>query len=109
MSSGDRVAELDALYKSLGNIAAGATRPLDAINRSVGFLADNDVAKDVRQADGLAVFTQASTKYFDNILEVLIGESETLTGENLRVSSREGDIYDANPLARILGLNIKKR
>ena len=108
MGSGDRVAELDALYKSMGNIAAGATRPLDAINRSVGFLADNDIAKDVRQADGLAVFTQASTKYFDNILEVLIGESETLTGENLRVSSREGDIYDANPLARILGLNIKR-
>ena len=106
--SGDRRSELDALYKSMGNIAAGATRPLDAINRSVGFLADNDVAKDVRQADGAAVFTQASTKYFDNILEVLIGESETLTGENLRVSSREGDIYDANPLARILGLNIKR-
>ena len=106
--SGDRRSELDALYKSMGNIAAGATRPLDAINRSVGFLANNDVAKDVRQADGAAVFTQASTKYFDNILEVLIGESETLTGENLRVSSREGDIYDANPLARILGLNIKR-
>ena len=108
-SSGGRGADLDALYKSLGNVAAGATRPLDAINRSIGFLADNDVAKDVRQADGfLPVFTQSSTKYFDNILEALIGESETLTGENLRVSSREGDIYDANPLARILGLNIKR-
>jgi hypothetical protein len=108
-SSGGRGADLDALYKSLGNVAAGATRPLDALNRSIGFLADNDVAKDVRQADGfLPVFTQSSTKYFDNILEALIGESETLTGENLRVSSREGDIYDANPLARILGLNIKR-
>ncbi len=108
-SSGGRGADLDALYKSMGNIAAGATRPLDAINRSIGFLADNDNAKDVRQADGfLPVFTQSSTKYFDNILEALVGESETLTGENLRVSSREGDIYDANPLARILGLNIKR-
>ena len=108
-SSGGRGADLDALYKSMGNIAAGATRPLDAINRSIGFLADNDNAKDVRQADGfLPVFTQSSTKYFDNILEALVGESETLTGENLRVSSREGDIYDANPLARIFGLNIKR-
>jgi len=108
-SDGDRRAQLDALYKSLGNIAAGATRPLDALNRSIGFLADNDTAKDIRQVDGfLPVFTQSSTKYFDNILEALIGESETLTGENLRVSSREGDIYDANPLARILGLNIKR-
>ena len=108
-SSADRRAQLDALYKSLGNVAAGATRPLDAINRSIGFLADNDNAKDIRQVDGfLPVFTQSSTKYFDNILEALVGESETLTGENLRVSSREGDMYDANPLARILGLNIKR-
>tara|TARA_R110002012_G_scaffold122930_2_gene273175 strand:- start:1164 stop:2831 length:1668 start_codon:yes stop_codon:yes gene_type:complete len=106
--SGDRRAELDGLYKSLGNIAAGATRPLDAVNRAVGFLADNDIAKDVRQAEGFDKFTQSSTKYFDNIIEALIGETDTLTGENLRVSSREGDIYDANPLARILGLNIKR-
>ena len=104
----DRGKALDGLYKSLGNIAAGATRPLDAVNRSVGYLAGNDIAKDVRQAEGVNKFTQSASKYFDNILEVLIGESETLTGENLRVSSREGDIYDANPLARILGLNIKR-
>ena len=104
----DRGRALDALYKSLGNIAAGATRPLDAVNRSVGYLAGNDIAKDVRQAEGVNKFTQSASKYFDNILEVLIGESETLTGENLRVATREGDIYDANPLARILGLNIKR-
>tara|TARA_R100000995_G_scaffold839_2_gene587 strand:- start:3642 stop:7289 length:3648 start_codon:yes stop_codon:yes gene_type:complete len=104
----DRGKTLDALYKSLGNIAAGATRPLDAVNRSVGYLAGNDIAKDVRQAEGVNKFTQSASKYFDNILEVLIGESEALTGENLRVATREGDIYDANPLARILGLNIKR-
>jgi hypothetical protein len=105
---GNRSRGLEALYKSTGNIAAGFTRPLDAANRMVGFLTDTDTAKDVRQAKGGAVFTQSASKYFDNILEVLIGESETITGDKLRVATREGDVYDANPLARILGINVKK-
>ena len=105
---GNRSRGLEALYKSTGNIAAGFTRPLDAANRMVGFLTDTDTAKDVRQAKGGAVFTQSASKYFDNILEVLIGETDTITGEKLRVATRQGDVYDANPLARILGVNVKK-
>jgi hypothetical protein len=105
---GGRGRGLEALYKSTGNIAAGFTRPLDAANRMVGFLTDTDTAKDVRQAKGGAVFTQSASKYFDNILEVLIGETDTITGEKLRVATRKGDVYDANPLARILGINVKK-
>ena len=105
---GDRGAQLDALYKSVGGIAAGATRPLDFFNRGVGYLADNDIAKDVRQARGGGAFTQGATKYFDNILEVLIGETDTITGEKLRVATRQGDIYDANPLARIFGITVKR-
>jgi len=105
---GSRGRGLEALYKSTGNIAAGFTRPLDAANRMVGFLTDTDTAKDVRQAKGGAVFTQSASKYFDNILEVLIGETDTITGEKLRVATRKGDVYDANPLARILGINVKK-
>ena len=105
---GNRGTTLDALYKTTGNISAGFTRPLDAVNRMVGFLTETDTAKDVRQARGGAVFTQSATKYFDNILEVLVGESENITGEKLRVATREGDIYDANPLARILGISVKQ-
>ena len=105
----DRGASLDALYKSVGNIAAGATRPLDAVNRAVGYMADNDIAKDVRQARGLGpVFTQSASKYFDNILEVMIGETDTLTGKNLRIASRKGDVYDPNPLSRIFGITVKQ-
>lgn len=105
---GNRGTTLDALYKTLGNISAGVTRPLDAVNRMVGFLTETDTAKDVRQARGGAVFTQSATKYFDNILEVLVGETENITGEKLRLATREGDIYDANPLARILGISVKQ-
>jgi len=105
---GGRGRGLESLYKATGNIAAGFTRPLDAANRMVGFLTETDMAKDVRQARGGAVFTQSSTKYFDNILEVLIGETDNITGEKLRVATRKGDIYDANPLARVLGINVKR-
>ena len=105
---GNRGTTLDGIYKQTGNVLAGATRPLDAVNRMVGFLTETDAAKDVRQARGGAVFTQSATKYFDNILEVLVGESENITGEKLRVATREGDIYDANPLARILGISVKQ-
>ena len=68
-----------------------------------------DTAKDVRQADGLGLFTQTSTKYFDNILEAFIGKTDTITGEDLKVATREGEIYDANPFARDLWSNYKAR
>lgn len=102
-------AELDALYKSLGGMVAGVTRPLDAVNRAVGFMTETDYAKDPRQAEtGGALFTQQATRYFDNIIEAFMGETETLTGEQLRVATREGPIYDANPLARIFGITVKR-
>ena len=105
---GAREAGLDSLYKTVGGITAGLTRPLDAVNRAVGFITETDMVKDPRQARGGAVFTQQATKYFDNIIEAFIGETETLTGEKLRVATREGDLYDANPLARIFGLTVKR-
>lgn len=67
---------------------------------------DVDTIKDPRQARGYAKFNQSATRYFDNILEAIGGETENITGESLRVASREGEIYDPNPLARIFGLKI---
>ena len=96
----------EAIGKPFGNVVAGAFRPLDPINKMVGFLTGTDTAKDVRQARGFGKFTQASTKYFDNIFEAMMGETKNITGESLRVASREGEIYDPNPLARILGLKL---
>lgn len=108
-SDSTRGANLDALYKSLGNVAAGATRPLDFVNRLVGFMTETDYAKDVRQAEtGGKILTQSATKYFDNIIEALTGEVDSITGERLRLATRPGDIYDANPLARVFGLTVKR-
>jgi hypothetical protein len=104
---GARGASVDAFARVFGNFAAGFTRPLDAINKTVGFAMGTDTAKDVRQADTAGLFTQSATKYFDNILEAFIDKTDTITGEDLAVATREGEIYDANPFARIFGLTIK--
>ena len=96
----------EAIGKPVGNIVAGAFRPLDPINKLVGFITETDTAKDTRQARGFGKFNQSATKYFDNILEAIGGETKNITGESLRVASREGEIYDPNPLARIFGLKL---
>ena len=70
-----RAAAIDGLYKVTGNFAAGFTRPLDVVNKAVGFAAGTDTAKDIRQAEGVNVFSQTATKYVDNIFEALPKES----------------------------------
>jgi len=104
---GARGASIDAFYKTLGNFGAGFTRPLDAVNKTIGFAMGTDGAKDVRQADGLNVFTQSATKYVDNIIEAFIDKTDAITGEDLQVARRAGEVYDPNPFARIFGITVK--
>ena len=98
---------VDGFYKVGGNFVSGFTRPLDAINKTIGFAMGTDNAKDVRQAEGMNVFTQSATKYVDNIIEAFIDKTDTITGEDLEVATRSGEVYDANPFARIFGITIK--
>ena len=102
-----RAAAIDGLYKVTGNFAAGFTRPLDVLNKAVGFATGTDTAKDVRQADGINTFTQTATKYIDNILEAFVDKTDAITGEELSVATRQGEVYDVNPFARMFGLTIK--
>ena len=102
-----RAAAIDGLYKVTGNFAAGFTRPLDVLNKAVGFATGTDTAKDIRQAEGINTFTQTATKYVDNIIEAFIDKTDTITGEELSVATRQGEIYDVNPFARMFGLTIK--
>lgn len=106
-SGNEAGANWDAGFKAGGNILAGFTRPLDAVNRAVGLITDSDVAKDVRQARGVDVLTQSATKYVDNIFELFTQDIQAITGEELRVATREGSLQDPNPAARIAGLVIK--
>jgi hypothetical protein len=104
---GDRVATFDAIYKASGNIAAGFTRPLDPINKLVGYIDGTDAARDLRQAKGGELFSQASTRYVDNIFEAMFGKLDAVTGEELRIATRQGEVYDANPMARIFGITVR--
>ena len=107
VDEGARAASVDGFYKVGGNFISGFTRPLDAINKTIGFAMGTDDAKDVRQAEGMNVFTQSATKYVDNIIEAFIDKTDSITGEDLEVATRSGKIYDANPFARIFGITIK--
>ena len=105
---GGNEAVWQGLARISGNWASGFTRPLDAVNKAVGFAMGNDTVKDPRQAGMGGMFTQSATKYMDNILEAFIDKTDAITGEDLRVATREGDVYDPNPLAKIFGLTIKQ-
>jgi hypothetical protein len=105
---GARGATFDGLAKAAGNFTAGFTRPVDAFNKLIGFAMGTDTAKDVRQADTFNIFTQSATKYIDNVIEAFIDKTDTITGEDLAVATREGEIYDPNPFAKIFGITIKQ-
>ena len=107
VDEGARAASVDGFYKVGGNFISGFTRPLDAINKTIGFAMGTDGAKDVRQADGANVFTQSATKYVDNIIEAFVDKTDSITGEDLEVATRSGEIYDPNPFARIFGITVK--
>ena len=53
------------------------------------------------------MFSQNATKYFDNVIEAFTDKAETITGEELRVASRDGKIQDANPMAKLFGITVK--
>lgn len=94
------------LYKRGGGYVSGFTRPLDTVNKAVGFITETDYVKDMRQAKGTEIFTLQSARYFDNIIEAFMGEVDGITGERLRVASREGDLYDPNPVATMFGIRV---
>lgn len=97
---------LDALYQKTGSIVAGFTRPLDALNKMVGYINDTDTAIDKRQASGLTRASLEATKYVDNLIEMVTDDLSGVTGEPLRVALREGDQKDPNIISRIFGFNV---
>ena len=102
-----RAASIEGFYKVGGNFLAGFTRPVDAVNKLFGMAANTDTAKDIRQGTGMQVLTQSATKYIDNVYETFFDKVDAISGEDLKVATREGDIYDPNPFARVFGLTIK--
>ena len=97
---------LRILGKSGGNVLAGVTRPLDALNTMVGAMEDTDAARNIRLETGFGTFTQASTKYVDNIVQHFTDKLDSITGEELKVATREGAIRGPEPLLGLFGIKI---
>jgi len=104
---GTRQASMNAVYKQGGNILAGFTRPLDAVNRMVGFINDTDAARDTRQQKGVSLGIMGATKYVDNLVEIFTDKLDSVTGEELYVATRGGKLKDASPILRVMGITIK--
>ena len=109
------------LQRRAGSFLAGFTRPFQTVDRAVGFIRDTDIHKDKRQKavidpetgkmelvkrSGTEVFTLEATRYLDNILDIFRDVNEENDFSKLRVSTREGDLYDPNPLASIFGVRV---
>jgi hypothetical protein len=103
---GARQASFDALYKQGGSFLAGFTRPLDAINRMVGLINNTDAGRDARQQVGLGRGVHEASRYVDNIIEIFTDRLESVTGEELRMATREGSIKDPNPVMSLLGVKV---
>ena len=108
LDEGQNRADLGKSFtRAMGNYVAGFTRPLDAVNKLVGYIDGTDAARDLRQAEGVELFTQASTRYLDNIFERMFDRVDSVTGEELRIATRQGPVQDANPLAKVFGLTVR--
>ena len=97
---------LKTLGKAGGNILAGVTRPLDVINTMVGAMEGTDAARNIRLETGTGTFVSASTKYVDNIVQHFTDSLDSISGEELRVATREGAIKGPEPLLGLLGIKI---
>ena len=108
------------IQRRAGSYAAGFTRPFQTIDRIVGFLNDTDINKDKRQKaivndngdvelvkrGGLEVMSLEATRYIDNILDIFRDTNAESDFSQLRVATREGDLYDPNPLSSIFGIRV---
>ena len=101
-----------------GNVASGYTRPLDFFNKLVGYgvseFSDYDITPQIDRRlakGGMQKLGLNSTKYVDNIIEGLQswakGET-TLLSDELRVASREGNVFDPSPYRTSTGTRIQQ-
>ena len=101
-----------------GNIISGVTRPLDPINKLAGYALSEFTPYDVTpQIDrrlakgGLEKLGLNTTKYTDNIIEGIasfVNGETTLLGDELRVATREGKVFDPSPYRTAIGTRIQQ-
>ena len=108
----------EGVMSTLGNVGAGFTRPLSLFNTLAGYAAQETTPYDITpQIDrrlargGFEKFSLNSSRYVDNIIEGVLsyvnGET-TLIGEEKRVASREGSVFDPSPYRSATGQRVKQ-
>jgi len=108
----------EGVMSTLGNVGAGFTRPLSLFNTLVGYGVQETTPYDITpQIDrrlargGFEKFSLNSSRYVDNIIEGVLsyvnGEA-TLIGEEKRVASREGSVFDPSPYRSATGQRVKQ-
>jgi len=108
----------EGVMSTLGNVGAGFTRPLSLLNTLVGYGVQETTPYDITpQIDrrlargGFEKFSLNSSRYVDNIIEGVLsyvnGEA-TLIGEEKRVASREGSVFDPSPYRSATGQRVKQ-
>ena len=109
---------IEAGMSSLGNVGAGFTRPLSLLNTLTGYAIQETTPYDVTPLvdrrlarGGFEKFSLNSSRYVDNIIEGIlsvVNGKTTLIGEEKRVASREGSIFDPSPYRSATGQRVKQ-
>jgi len=108
----------EGAMSTLGNIGAGFTRPLSLLNTLTGYAIQETTPYDVTPLvdrrlarGGFEKFSLNSSRYVDNIIEGILSKvngETTLIGEEKRVASREGSIFDPSPYRSATGQRVKQ-
>lgn len=114
----------EGVMSTLGNVGAGFTRPLSLLNTLTGYAIQETTPYDVTPLvdrrlarGGFEKFSLNSSRYADNIIEGILsvvntvktGETDAvLLGEEKRVASREGSVFDPSPYRSSTGQRVKQ-
>jgi hypothetical protein len=101
---------------TIGDIAAGYTRPLDLVSRSISYVnpeAGGGVTIDRKQAEGMDRFVLGLTRYVSGFMNFAFGE-ETEYGVRLYGAPKEsatsmGPAMIPNPAGTIVGTTLQKQ
>lgn len=99
------------------NIAAGFTRPMDAVNDAAGMFLDirgvvDDSVVDRKQSGGMERVIQNFSRYTNTFFNLLLGEDTgkgKLYGTPKNSAIEDRAMKDPNPISRTLGAPIKPR
>ena len=97
-----------------GKVAAGYTRPFDAMNRAIGARfpeAGGGSIADIKQAEGIDKAVLQATRYTSSLFNYLLGEDDgegnRLMGEPRQSALKAGNVKQPNPIGVMVGSKVE--